>query len=119
MSEKNLNIFDDGDYYDVATGNTYLMPMKDKIKYYEMITKITIPKVKPYEIVRIIFHKKKDIVIFNGLAGYKSEYGGFSFKGFIELERNYIGISYDLRNDNNYQYIGFFLDNINDKGKVK
>lgn len=119
MNKNNLNILDDGDYYDVTTGNTYLMPMEDKIKYYEMVAKITIPKVEPYEIVEIKFHKNQDMVTFNGLAGYKRQYGGFSFKGFIELKRNYIGLSYVLQNNNSYQYIGFFTDKINNKGKVK
>jgi len=47
------------------------------------------------------------IVLFNGLVFYYNQYGGFSIRGFIDLKRNYIGLYYDLKNNCDYNYIGY------------
>lgn len=119
MLKLDYNVFDNGDYYDVTTGNTYLMPMEDKIKYYHLIDSVLIPNVSAHTVVEIRYHQKGDIVYFNGLMCYLNLKGGFSIKGFIELTRGYIGLSYDIYNDNNYQYIGYFIDKSYEKRKVK
>lgn len=119
MKKLDFNVFDNGDYYDAGTGNTYLMPREDKIKYYHLIASIVIPNIPVYEIVDLRYHQKGDIVHFNGLAGYLNSNGGFSIKGFIELTRGYIGLLYSINNDDNYQFIDLFIDKSDKKGKVK
>lgn len=111
MIDLELNKLDNGEFYDQVTGNTYLMPMDDKIKYYNLLSCVIIPNVSAYKIVDIRFRQKGDMIYFNGLAGILHLKGGFSIKGFIELTRGYIGLSYDIHNDNNYQFIGYFFDN--------
>lgn len=100
---------DDGDIYDFKTGNTYLMDKSKKIEYCNML--LNIPLIKENEIVSLIFHQKGDIVSFNGLVACKDDFGGFSIRGYIELNRGYIGLSYDLKNDNNYKFIGYEINN--------
>ena len=114
MKELEFLKIDDGDIYNSNTGCTYLMDKSKKIEYYNML--LNIPLINENEIVNLVFHQNGDLVRFNGLVAYKNLFGGFSIKGFIELNRGYIGLNYDLNNDNNYQFIGY---NLKDEEKVR
>lgn len=114
---KVLQVLEDGHFYDKKTGNTYMMPKDKKIKYYNML--LNVPIIRDNKIVSLIFHEKNDMVHYDALVGFNDKYGGFSAYGFIELSTGYIGVNYDSNNDNNYQYIGYKIGDLETKGKVK
>lgn len=99
-------------------GNINMDP-QERDKYLDIISDCSIIKGNGVLVTMKLTKDDHDnIVIFNGSVAYNNQYGGFSIKGFIDLNRNYLGLSYDLKNDNNYQYIGYKLDNLEIKGKV-
>ena len=107
---------DDGDVYSSKNDCNYLMDKNKKIEYYYML--LNIPLIKENKIVSLIFHQNGDFVKFDGLVAYKNSFGGFSINGYIELNRGYIKLNYDLKNDNNYQFIEFKIDSEKNVRKV-